>query len=171
MRRIVIRMAVAVTLALGLAVMPGHFRSGQVIAEQATFSVAIGQVAPDDAGQLAMAAAPALAPAQLEALQIRKLQMREQMAALADNTVQPDAAGLALVAGRATETSSADEAQFPGNPASFIIGRNRTRGRQQFPSRLRGRQLQSRGGLDQRRPDMGGRTASGGTGCGADSLL
>jgi hypothetical protein len=123
MRRNVIRMTVAVTVALGLAVVPGLYESGQVIAEQGASSVAIGQVAPDDAGQLALAAAPALSPAELETLQIRKLEMRDQMAALADNGLT-GAAGLPLVAGRATNTSTADEGQFPGNPALFVIGRN-----------------------------------------------
>ena len=58
MRRNVIRMTVAVTVALGLAMVPGLFESGQVNAQPEASSVAIGQVAPDDAGQLATAAAP-----------------------------------------------------------------------------------------------------------------
>ena len=77
MRRNVIRMTVAVTVALGLAMVPGLFESDPVNAQQETSSVAIGQVVPDDAGQLAMAAAPALSTAELETLQIRKLEMRE----------------------------------------------------------------------------------------------
>lgn len=89
----------------------------------AATSAETGQVAPDDAGQLALATAPALSPAQMEALQIRKLQMREQMAALVDNS-PASPAGLPLVAGRETGVTTAAEGQFPGNPASFIIGRN-----------------------------------------------
>ena len=124
MRRNVIRMTVAVTVALGLAIVPGLFESDPVNAQQETSSVAIGQVAPDDAGQLAMAAAPALSTAELETLQIRKLEMREQTAAaLADNG-QTGAAGLPLVAGRPTDATTPAEAEFPGNPASLVIGRN-----------------------------------------------
>jgi hypothetical protein len=123
MRRYVIQMTVAVTAALGLSMLPGILESGQVNAQQEAASVAIGQVAPDDAGQLAMAAAPNLSRAELEALQIRKLEMREQMAALADNG-QTGAAGLPLVAGRETNATTPDETEFPGNPALLIIGRN-----------------------------------------------
>jgi hypothetical protein len=123
MRRNVIRMTVAVAVALGLAIVPGLFESDPVNAQQETSSVAIGQVAPDDAGELATAAAAALSPAELEALQIRKLEMREQMAALAD-TGQTGAAGLPLVAGRPTDATTPAEAEFPGNPASLVIGRN-----------------------------------------------
>jgi hypothetical protein len=116
-------MIIAVAVALGLSSVPGLLESGRVTAEQAASSVAIGQVAPDDAGQLAAATAPALSTAEREALQLRKLQMREQMAALADNG-QTAAAGLPLVAGRETDASTPAEGQFPGNPALLVIGRN-----------------------------------------------
>ena len=123
MRRNVTRMTAAVLLALGLAIVPGLLGSGQVTAEQAVSGVAIGQVAPDDASQLALAAAPALSAAQLEALQIRKLEMRDQTASLANN-LQTAAAGLPLVAGRETSATTQDETQYPGNPALLVIGRN-----------------------------------------------
>lgn len=122
MRRHVIRMTAAIALALGLAIVPGLLGSGQVTAEQATSSVAIGQVAPDDASQLALSAAPEMSAAQLEALQLRKLAMREQSVSLANNL--QTAPGLPLVAGRETSATTQDETQFPGNPALLVIGRN-----------------------------------------------
>jgi hypothetical protein len=116
-------MTAAVMLALALAIVPGLLGRGEVTAEQAASGVAIGQVAPDDASQVAVAAAPALSAAQLEALQIRKLEMRDQTASLA-STLRTGAPGLPLVAGRETSATTLDETQFPGNPALLVIGRN-----------------------------------------------
>jgi hypothetical protein len=89
----------------------------------AASGIETGQVEPDDAGQLALAPASSLSTAQLEQLQLRKLQMREQMAALAQSSAASPA-GLPLVAGRPTNATSADEVQFHGNPATLVIGRN-----------------------------------------------
>ena len=120
-RGIVVAAVIAVGVHFGYA--PGIQVPVSDAQTVASSKVEIGQVAPDDVGQLALAAAPALSPAQLEQLQIRKLQMREQMIARVDSN-QANQAGLPLVAGPAANVVRADEAQFPGNPALTIIGRN-----------------------------------------------
>src|SRR5262245_21398399 len=82
-------------------------------------AVETGMVAPDDAGQLALQA-PSLSTTQMEQLQLRKLQMRE--AAAQSSAASP--LGLPLVAGRATDVATPEDAQFHGNPATLVIGRN-----------------------------------------------
>jgi hypothetical protein len=59
----------------------------------------------------------------MEALMLRKLQIREGMAAIADATAPVAPPGLPAVVGR--ETREVEYAtQYPGPPATFIIGRN-----------------------------------------------
>jgi hypothetical protein len=90
-------------------------------AQQAEVRVERGQVSPDSDSALA-AAAPSLSTAQMEALQIKKLRMREQMAASLVDSGASSLAGLPLVAGR--ETTVAEHAAQVINPQNLIIGRN-----------------------------------------------
>jgi hypothetical protein len=123
MPRNVTLMTIGVTLVVGLWIFPDRPETGQAIAQPVALAADIGQVAPDDPAQLAQAVGPDLSRAQLEALQLRVLAMREQAASLAGSSVASPA-GLALVAGRETTITSGEDTQFPGNPALLVIGRN-----------------------------------------------
>src|SRR5947207_7423954 len=84
--------------------------------------ITVSQVDPDSASALSVPAQQ-LTPAQMEALMLRKLQIREGMAAIADATAPVAPPGLPAVVGR--ETREVEYAtQYPGPPATFIIGRN-----------------------------------------------
>ncbi len=124
-RWIAVGILLVVTTAVGVRLVPApatHVPASEAQAVAAT-GVETGQIAPDGAGQAALAAAaPSLSPTQLERLQIRKLQMREQMAAFVDSGAASPAA-LPPVAGRATTVTTA-AAQFHGDPATLVIGRN-----------------------------------------------
>jgi hypothetical protein len=86
--------------------------------------VSIGQIAPDDPAELAAAVAPQLSAAEMEDLQLRLLQMREQMSAGAAGESAVSPGSTPLVAGRATDVAMPADTQFPGNPATLVIGRN-----------------------------------------------
>src|SRR5437762_8525422 len=123
-RWIAVGILLVVTTAVGFRLVPApatHVPASEAQAVAAT-GVETGQIAPDGGGQAALAMAPSLSPTQLERLQIRKLQMREQMAAFGESSAASPAA-LPLVAGRATTVTTA-AAQFLGDPATLVIGRN-----------------------------------------------
>jgi hypothetical protein len=88
------------------------------------YAVQTGVLAPTPDSALATQA-PQLSRSQKEALYLRKLQIREQMAAQVDNN-PPSPPGLPPVTGRETQVGAAPEAQFGGLPssASFILARN-----------------------------------------------
>jgi len=121
MRRKVTLVSVVTTLVLGFWFVPGLWEARQADAQQLG-TVEIGQVAPDDAEELARAAAPTLSPEEMEGLQMRKLQLREQLIGVSEAVVGPDA--MPMVAGTPTRLTLGDQVQFPGNPATLVVGRN-----------------------------------------------
>lgn len=84
--------------------------------------VEVMQLAPDPQSELD-APAPRLSASEMEALLLRKLQLREQMTDLVDNN-PPSPPGLPHVPGRATEVVTPAETEFHGTPSTLIIGRN-----------------------------------------------
>lgn len=84
--------------------------------------VEVGEVEPSDPAELEAAEVPQLSRQELEALLQRKLEVRERSAAeTASNPPSP--AGLPLSPGHESDINDV-EAEFHGNPAAFIIGRN-----------------------------------------------
>jgi len=84
--------------------------------------VEVGQVAPN-APSLADTPAPQLSDREMEALLQRKLELREQTATPAENTL-PSPPGLPLVRGRETQVAVPADAQVLGDPSLFVVGRN-----------------------------------------------
>lgn len=121
------RKATLVTVVLALItacwIVPGLWQTSEADAQQLAVA-AVGQIEPDDPAQLASAEAPNLSTEEMEALQIRMLEMREQMAAgiPSEEAVSPDASPQAV--GRETGLMLPQLGQFPGNPALLVVGRN-----------------------------------------------
>ena len=74
MRRKVTLLTLVATLVAAFWIVPVLLETRQASAQQPS-SVEVGQVAPDDPTELALAVAPDLSGAEMEALQIRQLQM------------------------------------------------------------------------------------------------
>lgn len=68
------------------------------------------------------APAPRLSARELEALRLRKLELRERLDSLVDNN-PPSPPGLPHVPGRETQVVD-PQAEFHGTPGTFVIGRN-----------------------------------------------
>lgn len=108
-------------LLLALAVVYGS--SPPAFAQEvARYQVQTGTIAPDSAAALE-ATQVQLSRDQLEALQRRKLELRERTAALWERNVEGPP-GPPMARGRETEVQQPYDAQFHGVPGLLIIGRN-----------------------------------------------
>ena len=80
------------------------------------------QIAPETGAEV-NTQAPQLSAWESEMLMLRKLELREQMAAKVDNN-PPSPPGLPLLGGTATRVANPDATKFHGTPGNFVIGRN-----------------------------------------------
>ncbi len=101
-----------------------QFRAAQVTQGQVQkLEAQVGQVHRVPASALA-ATGPRPSAAELESLLLRKIALREQMAAAVDNN-PPSPPGIPPEAGSPTEVKGVPPApQFPGPPGDFMIARN-----------------------------------------------
>jgi hypothetical protein len=88
----------------------------------------VGEIRLLDAGELAAAEGPQLSADELQALVLRKLELREQVTSQVNNN-PPSPPGLPLVRGRAAQIDEPVEldtegGEFHGTPSTLVLGRN-----------------------------------------------